>query len=145
MKGDNGSVQALTLDSYKKQTRKGQLLTVAELMNERQYNPQLAGKNDLFSVANNAVGIDTITDHIRGLITALGTETTSDSRFWSKEQAQELKSKQIASLGGKQPSQAEMESIKNLQRIIDTPGGYAQLTQEHTTERAYADRALGYI
>lgn len=144
-KTDNGSIQALTLDTYKKQTRKGQLLTVAELMNERQLNPQLVGKNDLFSVANNAVGIDTITDHIKGLITALGTETTSDSRFWSKEQAQEIKAKQIASLGGKQPTQSELDSITSFQKIIDTPGGYAQLTQEHSTERAHANKALDYI
>lgn len=52
-KDKTGKVKALSLKEYR--DTGAPLLTVSELMKERQYNPQLANQNQIFSVANNAV------------------------------------------------------------------------------------------
>ena len=54
----------MSLSQYSKEKDKVKLLSVAELMNERQYTPNLIGRNSLFNVAENAIGLDKITGSI---------------------------------------------------------------------------------
>lgn len=131
----------MSLGDYSKKRGEVQLLTVSELLNERQYNPMLTGQNAVFNVANNAIGINKITDHIKDLVKALGVESSDTSQFYSKDQAKTY----LQELGAKAPTEAEREAMNTLQSIIATPGEYSQVESSSSTQRKHIDKALNYI
>ena len=140
-KDENNNIQAISLAQYNKQKDKVKLLSVAELMNERQYNPNLIGKNSLFNVAENAIGLDKITGSIKDIVSMLGKETTKTEDYYTKDQAR----KYLAEMGGKEPTASEQEGISILNKIINNPGELAQVQSEESSERKHLDKALSYI
>ena len=140
-KDENNNIQAISLSQYSKQKDKVKLLSVAELMNERQYNPNLIGRNSLFNVAENAIGLDKITGSIKDIVSMLGKETLKTEDYYTKDQAK----KYLAEMGGKEPTPAEMEGISLLNKIINNPGELAQVQSEESSERKHLDKALNYI
>ena len=140
-KDENNNIQAISLAQYNKQKDKVKLLSVAELMNERQYNPNLIGKNSLFNVAENAIGLDKITGSIKDIVSMLGKETTKTEDYYTKDQAR----KYLSEMGGKEPTVSEQEGISILNKIINNPGELAQVQSEESSERKHLDKALSYI
>ena len=140
-KDENNNIQAISLAQYNKQKDKVKLLSVAELMNERQYNPNLIGKNSLFNVAENAIGLDKITGSIKDIVSMLGKETTKTEDYYTKDQAR----KYLSEMGGKEPTASEQEGISILNKIINNPGELAQVQSEESSERKHLDKALNYI
>lgn len=140
-KSKEGKIQALSTEDYIKHKDSVKLLTTSELMAERQYNPQMVGQNAIIDVANNSIGINKITDHIKALVGALGTETTSESKFYSKEQLSE----KLGRFSGKKPTDEETKAMQSLQEIVNTPGEYYKIASENSSKRNHADVALDYI
>ncbi len=85
-KDAKGNVSAINVNEYDKHRNQYRLLSLAELLNERQHNPKLIGQNGLFDVANNAIGLDKIKSNLKELIASLGTEDVHNENFYSKEQ-----------------------------------------------------------
>ena len=140
-KDENNNIQAISLAQYNKQKDKVKLLSVAELMNERQYNPNLIGRNSLFNVAENAIGLDKITGSIKDIVSMLGKETVKTEDYYTKDQAR----KYLSEMGGKEPTASEQEGISILNKIINNPGELAQVQSEESSERKHLDKALNYI
>lgn len=146
-KDAKGNVSAINVDDYAKHKDKYRLLTVAELLNERQLNPKLVGQNSIFDVANNAIGLEKITNHLKDMISAFGTEETHSENFYSKEQAMTQGNSlvnQIAKAGNK-PTAAEKSALETLNQIVSTPGSYYKVTSENSSERNHIDKALNYL
>lgn len=140
-KDRNNKIQSLSLSDYSARRNETKLLSVQELMYERQYNPSLTGQNGVFTVADNAIGLNKITTHIKDLISALGTEKIEDSKFYSKAQADQY----LKQLGAKKPSQEEQSAINLLKDIVSTPGEYAQVETMTASQRNQLGKALNYI
>ncbi len=142
-KDAQGRIKTISIAEYAENPDKVKVLSVGELMQERQYNPQLANQNGLFSVANNAIGLSKITDHIKGLVHALGKEETSESKFYSKDQASQF----LASLGAKRPSEEEAYALHTLQQVMSSPSDYSQVENKSVSQRnqKQVNTALGYI
>ena len=140
-KDSSGKIGTIDATEYAKNRNKVKVLSVAELLNERQNNSQLTGQNQVFDVANNSVGMGKITDHIKGLISAFGTESQDETKTYSKDQLAE----QYKQLSGKKPTAEDMTSMKTLANILSTPGDYYKVTQENSSERNHVDKALDYI
>lgn len=133
----NNKVKAISLQEYAARGKTSRLLTVSELMNERQYNPQLAEQNQLFTVAENAIGMEKINKNIKTMIDALGTEQTTEDKYVSKEQ--------LAAITGQKPTNDQVESLSNLKQMLDKSEGYLKVTTASSSERKHIDKALNYI
>lgn len=131
---DHNNIKAMSLNDYAKNRDKYQALTVAELMREREYNPQLAGQNSVFDVANNAIGLNEIKTGITTTIKALGTETTKNSQYESTEQLQ----KQIQASTGKMPTPDEAKALKGMSE-------YYKVDQESSSQLNHLDNAVSFI
>ena len=140
-KDKTGKVKALSLKEYR--DTGAPLLTVSELMKERQYNPQLANQNQIFSVANNAVGIDKIKDDITKAISSLGFESSTSETVHSKEWAQQRAS--MIQQSGRKPTAAEQESLDTLKQLIESPDTQINVTMSSKTQRNHIDKAINYI
>lgn len=139
-KDENNNVKALSLANYAKNKDRIQVLTVADLMNEREKNPNLVGQNQLFNVATNSIGISKIKDEMEALISKLGEDTFTDSNYFSKEDAKKYK----ASLG-EQPTQEELKSLNILNKVIQSPGDYSEITTSNTGQQRQIEKALKYL
>jgi len=140
-KTKDNKIQAISLADYSENRESTKLLSVQELLYERQYNKSLTGQNGVFTIADNAIGLNKITEHIKSLVSALGTDSTEDSGIYSKSKSQEL----AASFGGKQPTKEQAYSLSILNRVINSPSEYSQVKTKNSTERAHIEKALGYI
>ena len=58
-----GAIQATTISDYKKSKGKLRLLSVAELLKERNENPLLTNNNGILSVADNSISIKSIFEY----------------------------------------------------------------------------------
>lgn len=143
-KDNAGKVSQISIDQYNKMDNSSnfRVLTVAELMNERQNNPNLVGQNSLFNVSNNAIGFNKITDHIKGLVAALGTETTEETKTYSRQSIEAtLRSMEI----NKKPTIEEQKSMQELKQILTTPSEYYKINTKNSSERNRINIALNYI
>ena len=144
-KDKNNNVVAMSLSDFKESDEKPKLLTVGELMNERQYNPNLTGRNDLFNAANNSIGLSKITDHVKGLIHSLGREIIDNSQVYSKEQATAQARSTATSLGVKPPTQEDVKSLNILNQVINGATDYSRVDEKGNSQRKHLDQALDYI
>ena len=140
-KNTQGQLQAISLPNYVAKGGKEQLLTVAEVMKERQDNPALVGQNGLFNVANNAVGLNQITKQVNSMIKAFGTITQDDTKFISKPQLVN----QIKGFEGRKPTQDEAQSLQKLNEIASTPGDYLSVRNAVTSQKTDVNKAVRYI
>lgn len=86
---EEGSVISVPIETFKKSRGKYRALSVAELLNRRESDPNLANKNIIFDVANNSVSMKTIHSHISKIVSALGKESNSDEYIFDKYGAEE--------------------------------------------------------
>ena len=82
VKEKDGNIKAISTSDYLKSGGKKKVLTMSELMNERQYNPKLAWNSSIFSVANSSIGSEKIFSTIKGMIAAFGSES-SEKTSWA--------------------------------------------------------------
>lgn len=140
-KDKNGKIKAISISDYARSEEKVKVLSVAELMQERQYNPQLANQNSIFGVANNSIGLSKILDQINKVISAFGSEETSETKIYSKDQVL----KELGKYTGKKPTAEEAQSIKRLMDIVNTPGELYKVKTTDSSERRQTMKALNYI
>jgi hypothetical protein len=131
----------MSLTDYSKKQGKVSALSVQELMYERQYNPSLTGQNGIFTVADNAIGMNKITDHIKDIISAFGDESRTETKYYTKADIQE----KLNSFVGKKPTQEEVVAIQKLQEIAASPGDLYKIHTENSSERTQALKAVDYI
>ena len=141
VKTKDNKIQAMSLKEYAGQRDRVNPLSVQELMYERQYNPNLTGQNGVFTVADNAIGINKITDHIKSLVSGLGTETDESSKYYSKE----LATQTIQSFGGKQPSKEELNGLIALNNVLQNDSDYSKVQLKTSSQRNQIGSALNYI
>lgn len=140
-KTKDNRVIAVAPTDYQTLSKKMNLLSVQELMYERQNNPTLSGQNQLFTVADNAIGINKITQQISDLISAFGTETTEQSNVFAKKEAE----KAFMQMTGKEPSEQDIKSMQLLNSVINSPSNYSKVKIKNSTERAHFDKAVKYL
>lgn len=75
----NGKLKTISINSYYENSDKYTLLTNADLMNLREYAPNLAYNSSILNDLRNTVGIKTIVDYIKSTITSFGTTKTEGS------------------------------------------------------------------
>lgn len=141
VKSKDNKIESLTLQEYSKKRDKLNPLSVQELMYERQYNPSLTEQNSVFTVADNAIGMNKITDHIKSLVSALEYDSSESTEIISKERALEY----IKSLSGKTPTSEEMKSLSVLNQVLNNPSNYSKVNIKTQTEKNQINKALNYI
>ena len=140
-KTSDNKIVALSLKEYSQKKDKIKPLTVQELMYERQYNESLTNQNAVFSVAENAIGINKITSQIKDLIKTLAISEDETTRFYSKQQV----SAYLQQVGAKNPNQSEIEGLKIMAEILETPGDFVEVTSKVRTQKNHLEKALNYI
>lgn len=76
---ENGKLKTISINSYYENSDKYTLLTNADLMNLREYAPNLSYNSNILNDLRNTVGIKTIVDYIKSTITSFGTTKTEGS------------------------------------------------------------------
>ena len=109
----DGGIKAITVEQYKKSEDKVEILTVAELLKARNDNASLAGANEIFKIANNSIGMSTVSNHILKIVGALGEEKTSEEGVRNKHDSIKELEKIGIQLNGRTPNGEEMKGIKN--------------------------------
>lgn len=131
-------VKAVSTEDYSKNRSKyGQVLTVRELLEEREKNPKLAWDTSIFSLAENSVGMNQIQNHISSIVDSIGKESFENTTTMSR--------KQLEGLTGVSTSQSDVESLAKLKQLLDLGGDFYKITQGSTTERRHLGQALNYI
>ena len=136
-----GKLQTMSAKQYN-QTKGVQLLTVADLLNQRDKNPDLINNNSIFDVANSSVGMEKITSHIQDFVKMIGKDKSKDENFVSKTQS----AAEIArTLGTSPPSKEELKGLEILYKVINAPTETTKVTQEMETQKRDMGRAARYI
>lgn len=144
-KDKNNKVNAISLPEYQKNKDKIRLLTVAEVMYERNHNNQLANNNAVFSVAHNAIGINKILTNISNFVKDIGSETTSITKTYSKGDSQKDYNLLRSNIGGRKPSRQEADALQQLDELIHSPGDYSEIETKTINSNKYISTALSYI
>lgn len=141
----NGDLQKTSVDRIKQNPRLGNVLTVAEVMEKRNSNPNLIFRNDIFNIANNAIGLNKINDYIEKIVDKLGKESTKESSLYSREDFLNDLSDEIA-ISGRNPNESEMRGFNLLyKKMLGSPSNYNKITEQTQTERNHVNKALNYI
>ena len=142
---DLNSIKETNLADAKKNKRN--LLTVAELLDERQRNLGLAFNQSIFDVANQTVGMKQITEHVMNLFDTLSEVSIKTERTYDKEdiKRQYENEKRLIEQGGKKPTNEEMSSIQSLIQKLNTPGEFIKETVEEKGKGKNIQSALNYI
>lgn len=138
---DEEGIKSISPTEYLKLKNKPNVLTVADLLNARQYNKELVGNKSIFNVANESIGIKNITDRIMGMMDLLSEASVSSERHYSKQQILG----QLAKISGKAPTEEELAAVRDLTEIANTPGDYFKVISENKGKRKNIDKALNYI
>ena len=146
VKDENNSFKAITTKEYRENSDKYKVLTVSELMNARQYDPQLAFNKGVFAVAETSVGTNQIVDHIKAIVVGLGEESDSSEFYMSKGQ---LSQQFTDAQGIKNPTGKQLKGIEELARLSASigsgPEGIYKFKKEISSERNHSKEALQYI
>lgn len=141
-----GAIQATTISDYKKSKGKLRLLSVAELLKERDENPLLTNNNGILSVADNSISMKSIHEYAKSVATSLGTESEESEFIVNKQDA--LSRKGIIEdqvRAGNRPSQDTIKGFEILQHVSNSPSNYAKVKQTNSSERNHALKAVNYI
>lgn len=140
-KTKDNRIESMSLSEYSMKKDRVKPLSVQELMYERQYNPNLTGQNEIFTVADNAIGMNKITAHIKELVSALGKESVENNQIFSKTDASEY----IKNMGGKAPTQDQLKSLSVLSKVLNGSSEYSQVDTKSESEKTQLTKALNYI
>lgn len=147
-KDENGRLGTTTIQDYKKDPEKySNLMSVADLLLERQKNNGLAFDTNVFDIAQNSVGLEKITDHIQGLFKTLSDYSTSTERHYTKEDAQKEYDRQyqIIQQAGRLPTAEERSGLASLKEKLNTPGDYFKDDEKSSRKGRDLGAAFKYI
>lgn len=142
----DNQIKSVTLDDYKKSKGKLRLLSVSDLLRERNENPNLTYNNNILDPANNSVSIKSISDYAKSIVSSLGLEKEDSEFIVTKEDALS-KSSLIAEQVklGNVPSAEVIKGFEILQHVADSPSNYSKVKQAQSSERNHATKAIKYI
>lgn len=129
VKDKDGQIGAISVEKYKQNSDNYNPLTVSELLIARQYDKNLTNNKSVFTVANNAIGLDKIMDQIRTIVSSIGKETISSESVINKNNIPNGVKEQMETLG----------------TFIGNPSSDVKLKLETMSERGHLNQALGYI
>lgn len=142
-----GNIKTASISDYKKNSDKYRALSVAELLEQRNSNPNLAGLNNIFNVADTSIGMTKISDYARQIVAALGTEKETNKNTYDRDDlAARLKnaSTEIQSTN-RVPTSEEIKGFAILENIQNSPSRYNEITTESSSSRNHALKAVKYI
>ena len=143
---ENGKISAMTLPEYSKKRDKVHTLTVSELINARENDPSLAYNTKVFSVANNAIGVDKINDKIKTTLSMLGEETSSSDTY---RDTKELTAQRAQLAGLPSPTKEQQQGLKDinifLSQMGNSPEGIYKFTQSKTSNEPHIQAAFKYL
>ena len=145
IKNNKGVIVETTAERLRDSKGEFTPLTVAELLGERNNNPQLTGQNTIFEVANNSIGMEEIIKYSKSIITSLGTESTKREGLKSVEEAVQSLKELGVNISGRVPTNSEIASMQVLKNIADNPTKYASVSEEVRTEKTHLNRAVTLI
>jgi hypothetical protein len=140
----SGKIAKLSMAEYNKKRDSVYAMTVNDLSKARMYNPNLAFDTEIISTIQNSMGINKINDYMLGILNKLGTETLNKEGYIDK---QEL-GKKIAELSnGKNPTDAEIQGIKELASTYQTMGkdGIYKITRDSSSQRNHISAGYDYL
>lgn len=142
-----GNIKTTSVSEYKKNSDKYRALSVAELLEQRDSNPNLAGVNNIFNVADTSIGMEKISDYARQIVAALGTEKETNRNIYDRDDmAAKLKNASIEIQStNRVPTSEEMKGFAILENIQNSPSKYNEITTESSSERNHALKAVKYI
>jgi len=142
-----GNIKTASVSDYKKNSDKYRALSVAELLEQRNTNPNLAGLNSVFNVADTSIGMEKISDYARQIVAALGTEKETSSNIYDRDDmAAKLKNASIEiQSSNRTPTSEEIKGFAILENIQNSPSRYNEITTESSTKRSHALKAVKYI
>lgn len=142
----NGSIKALSVKDYMANSDSyGPLMTVADIMNQRQSNVNLANWNEAFNIANNSIGTSEIQKQLMDIVLKAGTISQSSTRTYSKDELKEQYVKRIASLTGKEPTAQQSQELSQLAEYINNPGDFLEITQSSESNQKPFKHAMTYL
>lgn len=144
----SGNIKEGLISNYKKDPNKyGQLLSVADLLQERQKNSNLAFDQNIFNIADSSVGLQKITDHIQKLFTTLSDYSDVSEQHLSREAVQEKldQRERVIKMAGRKPTKEELSGIVELKSILETPGEYMKIEQKVSGKGKNIKSAYNYI
>ena len=147
VKDSEGIIKGISVAQYKRRPQLYQTLSVAELLEKRNTDAQLTNNNDVFNVANNAIGIKNITSDIQKIITALGTEKTSETSIYDRDALKnELDNISYdIQMTGRQMTDSERKGFAILNTLMSSPSRYNEIMSSESTDRNHLDKAVSYI
>lgn len=146
VRDEEGKIASMSINDYKKNSGKVKALSVAELLEERESNPTLVGQNSVFTVANNSIGIEKITNYARNIISKIGTEKKSSERVYDRDTVMAMrKSIQEELQAGRVPTDDEVKGFAILDSLASSTSDYNQVKEETSTQRNHAMKAVNYI
>ena len=142
-----GKIKTASVSDYKKNSDKYRALSVAELLEQRNSNPNLAGLNNIFNVADTSIGMTKISDYARQIVAALGTEKETNKNTYDRDDlAARLKNTSIEiQSANRVPTSEEIKGFAILENIQNSPSNYSEITTESSSERNHALKAVKYI
>jgi len=141
VKTKNNQIESISVKDYARIGQGKKVLSVQELLYERQYNPSLTNQNGVFTVADNAIGINKITEQIQKMISVFGKESAEENTTYARSDAE----KYMQSMVGKTPTQQEAHAMSVLKQVLSNPSEYSTVETKNSSERNNLNRALKYI
>ena len=143
VKDEKGEVSTVHFKDYAKVAGKVKVLTVSELMNERNLNPKLIGRNDIFVAGNQSIGIEKITNIITDLVKALTPAKDEDERVYHRSYFEQQLGYLAAN--GLQPSVEEQKAIGELASVLENPSEYFKMSTSSDVREKYLKTAYNYL
>jgi hypothetical protein len=142
-----GNIKTASISEYKKNSDKYRALSVAELLEQRNSNPDLAGINNIFNVADTSIGMEKISNYARQIVAALGTEKETNKNIYDRDDlAARLSNASIEIQStNRVPTSEEIKGFAILKAIQNSPSRYNEITTESSSSRNHALKAVKYI
>jgi len=144
VRDDSGKITGINASSFKENKDKYQPLSIAELLNARAEEKSLVFNDKIFDIANQSIGTETIIKNIKAIFETLGDYGYTSESHISKEDAKILK-EQFKEFNGKVPTNEQLEQLKNLTNIINTPGEFYKIEQSEKRKGENINEAFNYI
>lgn len=146
VKGNNNNIMKVSLNEYQKIKGKVRPLTLAELMNERQMNPNLTNDQSTINIAQSSVGISKVSEYLHNLISYMGKSSSTTDRMINVQDAKS----QLAKLTGRAPNNLEVQGLEDMYKAAaDNDSDFSEIKMTNAGNRPNSPQALkaamGYI
>ncbi len=147
-KNEEGGIGTTSADAYKKNPRRyGQLMSVADLLQERQQNVKLAYDVNIFNVAKNSVGLDNVKKDILDMFETLSSYSDLKEGTYSKEDIKQrlLLEQDLINRAGRKPNAQEQQGLDKLTQLLSTPGDHVKYEEKESGKGRDINAAYNYI